>query len=194
MANASSIGSQVVEQVTLNYFSVAQNSNKVWIGRVYANGTYTYQNARVGAKLPDEKPKLMSSQGAALAYLRDKVYEKERSGYRVVNLAEGGMDDARGVLKTPLGAINADAVQTARGYLKSLKRVYDLSLVEAYYRLIPHSFGGKVPTDLLRSTAQIDREIALLDSINVALNKLTPQEEAFAAADAALAALREMYA
>lgn len=73
----------VVRQYTLNFFEPDVNSNKVWIGLAYDDGTFESRFGRVrdGANLASKK-KVLGSRRAAENELERKRNEKLRKGYR----------------------------------------------------------------------------------------------------------------
>jgi len=73
----------VTRQYRMNYFDPAENSNKVWIGIAYSDGSFETQFGRVrdGAKLNSKKKKF-SSQMAAENELERKRREKLGKGYK----------------------------------------------------------------------------------------------------------------
>ncbi len=73
----------IVKQYTLNYFDPAVNSNKVWIGIAYDDGTFETRFGRVreGSNLATNEKKLWSKD-AAVSELEKKRNEKIRKGYR----------------------------------------------------------------------------------------------------------------
>jgi len=190
--STTSTARDVVKEVKLNYFSVVKNSNKVWIGRSYSDGYYDAEYGRVGSTLT-KRGKQFSSVTGANTELMDKAWKKQGEGYRLLQTVDVAFDPKARVLNTPLGAITEDVVKDATRLLNRLERQYDVSLVEEYYRLIPHTFSGQIPNNLLRNSDLIGRERQLLRSLDVALAPASATEDAFAAADAALAELSRMF-
>ena len=74
----------LLKQYQLNYFDPAENSNKVWIGKAFADGTYEVRFGRVRENQMGMmgKPKKLSSGAAALAELERVANRKIKEGYR----------------------------------------------------------------------------------------------------------------
>jgi poly [ADP-ribose] polymerase 2/3/4 len=83
MAQSIDSKKEPLEKIVLNYFDVRENSNKVWIGEIYADGLFVAQWGRVrsDAKL-QTKSKQFKSVDAARNELALKKLEKLRKGYR----------------------------------------------------------------------------------------------------------------
>jgi poly [ADP-ribose] polymerase 2/3/4 len=82
---AQSIDSQKepLDKIVLNYFDVRENSNKVWIGEIYADALFVAQWGRVRSDTKlQTKSKQFSSVDAARYELENKKREKLRKGYR----------------------------------------------------------------------------------------------------------------
>lgn len=75
--------STITKKYTMNYFDAAENSNKVWIGMAYSDGTFETRFGRVreGANLA-VKQKRLGSESAAIHALDIKHAEKLKKGYR----------------------------------------------------------------------------------------------------------------
>jgi poly [ADP-ribose] polymerase 2/3/4 len=76
---------------TLNYFDPTLNSNKVWIGKALADGTFQteYGRVREGSKLA-QSIKKFESMARAIHELEKKKTEKLRKGYRETATLEEG--------------------------------------------------------------------------------------------------------
>ncbi len=73
----------ITRQYRMNYFDPGENSNKVWIGIAYSDGSFETQFGRVrdGANLVSSRKKF-ASQIAAENELERKRREKLRKGYK----------------------------------------------------------------------------------------------------------------
>jgi poly [ADP-ribose] polymerase len=72
-----------LDKIVLNYFDVRENSNKVWIGEIYADGLFVAQWGRVRSDTKlQTKSKQFKSVDVARYELEKKKHEKLRKGYR----------------------------------------------------------------------------------------------------------------
>jgi poly [ADP-ribose] polymerase 2/3/4 len=94
-----------LDKVVLNYFDVRENSNKVWIGEIYADGSFVAHWGRVrsDSKL-QTKSKQFKSVDAARDELQKKKLEKLRKGYRETQVLQNNE-----VIST---AVNLSAIAT----------------------------------------------------------------------------------
>src|SRR5215813_1774056 len=83
LGNIASAPAKVTRQYRMNYFDPGENSNKVWIGIAYSDGSFETRFGRVRdeAKLNSKKKKF-PSQAAAEMELERKRREKLRKGYK----------------------------------------------------------------------------------------------------------------
>lgn len=74
----------ITKQYQLNYFDPGENSNKVWIGKAFADGTYRVEFGRVrsGGLGMMNREKNIGSESAALAKLERDRADKLKKGYR----------------------------------------------------------------------------------------------------------------
>lgn len=212
----------ILKEYKLNYFDALENSNKVWMGRAFDDGTYQAQYGRVreGTKLAQSN-KQFKSISAALSELEKKRVEKLRKGYRdtatvddgavvtaaPINLKEvataqiGGSEDpttralieylaqvnihnicsatsitysaSNGTFRTPLGVLTPSAIAQARSLLAAIAAQGGDrdSLVGAYFQLVPHDFGMRIPPvhTLLATSRDIGQEWAILDALEAVL-------------------------
>lgn len=103
---------QIVKEYKMNYFDPAENSNKVWIGTAYADGTFEtrYGRIREQAKLLSSR-KQMNSGFAAERQLEAKREEKLRKGYRDSEVFSGEKDIAvSGATGQDLSALAAEQI------------------------------------------------------------------------------------
>lgn len=79
-----------VKQYKMNLFDPIANSNKVWIGKVFSDGTFTSEWGRVldGGQLAT-KSKKFDSRWEAENELDKKYQEKLRKGYEVTKVIDG---------------------------------------------------------------------------------------------------------
>ena len=83
----------IVQACKLNYFDPTENSNKVWIGTAFDDGTFQTQYGRVreGQKLA-QSSKHLQTRTAAIAELEKRCAEKLRKGYReTATIDDGGI-------------------------------------------------------------------------------------------------------
>ena len=116
---------QIEKQYTLNFFDPACNSNKVWIGTAYTNGTFEarYGRVRDGANLA-LTTKSFSSPSAAVSELERKYNEKLRKGYRETATIKDGE-----TVQTKQSPVDLSAVALVESSFNSEKRS-DYSAVE----------------------------------------------------------------
>src|SRR5215467_1290098 len=83
LGNIASAPAKVTRQYRMNYFDPGENSNKVWIGIAYSDGSFETRFGRVRdeAKLNSKKKKF-ASQMAAEHELERKRREKLGKGYK----------------------------------------------------------------------------------------------------------------
>jgi predicted DNA-binding WGR domain protein len=117
----------ISKQYKLNYFDIAENSNKVWIGSAYTDGTFETQYGRVreGSRLAVSSKKL-GSEATALAELERKRAEKLRKGYRDTPV----LDNETIISNAPAADLSKIAVEQISGADDSLTAELIKYLVE----------------------------------------------------------------
>ena len=103
--------SNISKQFTMNYFDPAENSNKVWIGIAFDDGSFETRFGRVreGANLAS-KTKKFSSASASLAELDRKHNEKLRKGYRDTSVLSGAESEIIVSKPAELGGIAVEQI------------------------------------------------------------------------------------
>jgi poly [ADP-ribose] polymerase 2/3/4 len=103
---------QVTKRYKLNYFDIDRNSNKVWEGIAYSDGTFKSRWGRVveGANLASNEKNLGSS-SAAETELENKKREKIAKGYKDSQV----FDDEIIITTTPGGNLKNIAVKEIGG-------------------------------------------------------------------------------
>jgi poly [ADP-ribose] polymerase len=126
----------IAKQHKMNYFDVAENSNKVWIGIAYADGTFETRFGRVreGANL-QTKIKRFGSESAALCELERKHHEKLRKGYRDTSV----LDNETIIMNAPAADLSKIAVEQISGADDSLTAELIKYLVDVNIHAITHS-------------------------------------------------------
>lgn len=106
----------------LNYFSATKNSNKVWIGTAYADGTFEARWGRVrdGGNL-SATHKRFASEYDALRELERKVDEKLGKGYRFSKTSQSGE-----IVTT----ISPDLAKTAKEQIRGAEDPTTAALIE----------------------------------------------------------------
>lgn len=102
----------IIKQYKLNYFDPSVNSNKVWIGLAYADGTFETRFGRVrdGSRLSSKSKKLSSASVAEIELERLRR-EKLRKGYRDCVALDETSEIKTGVAKAEdLSKIAADQI------------------------------------------------------------------------------------
>lgn len=124
----------------MNYFDPGENSNKVWIGIAFEDGTFETRFGRVreGTKLAvNRKP--FSTISAALAELEKKHKEKLRKGYRDTSVLSG--TDSEIVISNnkpaELGKIAVEQITGANGCAATAELIKYLAEVNIHQ--ITHS-------------------------------------------------------
>lgn len=121
----------------MNYFDIAENSNKVWIGLAFDDGKFETRFGRVreGSKLA-VKSKQFSSTSFALAELERKHAEKLRKGYRDTSV----LDNAEMIISnTQPAELSKIAVEQISGANVSLTAELIKYLVDVNIHAITHS-------------------------------------------------------
>ena len=123
MSTSTDSSKKPLDKIVLNYFDVRENSNKVWIGEIYADALFVAQWGRVrsDAKL-QTKSKQFSSVDAARYELQKKKLEKLHKGYRETQVLQN-----KEVIST---AVNLSAIATQQRKPSSstlLKSIYTQS-------------------------------------------------------------------
>lgn len=153
----------------LNFFDPTCNSNKVWIGTAYDDGTFESHYGRVheGANLATTH-KRFSSSAAALAELERKSGEKLKKGYRETLTVADGDSVTVGAKQADLKTIAADEIgagcDTTRKLVEYLATVNIHNIVAATnikYNAGSATFstplGVLTPTAILAARALLDQ-------------------------------------
>jgi len=93
--NSSGTPSTVTKQYRMNYFDPAENSNKVWIGIAYSDGSFQTRFGRVrdGANLATSDKQFRSQREAELE-LERKRREKLRKGYKDTDVLDNHVEQS----------------------------------------------------------------------------------------------------
>jgi poly [ADP-ribose] polymerase len=135
----------ITRQYRMNYFDPAENSNKVWIGIAYSDGSFETQFGRVrdGSNLACKKKKF-TTQSAAENELERKRREKLRKGYKDTVVVDNAViATVSGSKKTRLSQVAAEEID---GGGDSATRDLIKYLAEVNIHHITHSTSIKYNT------------------------------------------------
>ena len=167
-----------VERVKMVYTDAKGNSNKVWSGVLYDDGTVTTEWGRIGATNMQSK----DFPGAGKTFLDKKAKEKEKKGYRQVKTIDGNVGG------TPSGSrdsgtkiANVQLKDIAKRELgngnKEIEKLVE-RLAEVNRHQIAAASGGKITVSTSGLVTTELGDVVDLDTITEARDYLTEMADA----------------
>jgi len=130
----------IAKQIKLILTDVGNNNNKFWYGEAFTDGTYHASWGRIGVG-EQNQTKSLGSERSAITQLDKKASEKQRKGYRPLDIVEDGKESpALIVQQSKLKEIAKKQIKTASSIVRKLIEYF--TQVNAHQ--ITKATGGKV--------------------------------------------------
>ena len=111
----------IAKQIKLILTDVGNNNNKFWYGEAFTDGTYHASWGRIGVG-EQNQTKSLGSERSAITQLDKKASEKQRKGYRPLDIVEDGKESpALIVQQSKLKEIAKKQIKTASSIVRKLK-------------------------------------------------------------------------
>lgn len=167
-----------VERIKMVYTDAKDNSNKVWSGVLYNDGSVTTEWGRIGIG----KLQFKDFPGAGKSFLDKKAKEKEKKGYRRVKTLDGTINGTNSVVKNSNKIANVQLKDIAKRELgqgnKEIEKLVE-RLAEANRHQIAAASGGKIIVNTNGLVTTVLGDVVDIDTISEARNYLTEMANAF---------------